>query len=136
MSADGRIRLFQVQQPLFFVKATGIAGKLSVGAHYPVAGDDEGDGVVADCAADCLRGHLFQAHFPGQQYCYLAVSHCFSVRDAQQNLPHTFAESRSPKAEGRSKIRLLPAKIDAKPAAGGFKYRQQSLLMFLVSLIY
>ena len=56
MSADGRIRLFQVQQPLFFVEATGIAGKLSVGAHYPVAGDDEGDGISSDGASDGAGG--------------------------------------------------------------------------------
>ena len=48
---------FHPEQPLFAVEAGGVAGEGAAAADYTVAGDDEGDGVVAHGAADGTGGH-------------------------------------------------------------------------------
>ena len=52
--------VLQLQEAGFFVEAGGVACECAVGADYPVAGDDDGDGISGDCIADGLGGHLLQ----------------------------------------------------------------------------
>ena len=69
--AGTRPRLqFQVQKPLFSVNAAGVAGETSVSALDPVAGNDEGNGIMPYGVSDCLGGHggapQFLCRFPGK----------------------------------------------------------------------
>ena len=61
---SARIRAFHLQQPDFFVNASGIARQAAAYAHDPVARDDEGDGIVPHCAAHGLRRHPGKIHPP------------------------------------------------------------------------
>ena len=49
--------LFVTEQPGFAIKAGSVTGEAAVGADDAVAGNDEGDGVVANGAANRLGGH-------------------------------------------------------------------------------
>ena len=43
------------QQDNFSVYTAGIARQGTVGANNPVAGNNDTDGISADCTSDCLR---------------------------------------------------------------------------------
>ena len=80
-----------------------------------MAGDDEGDAVVPDCAADRARGDGF-ARFLRDLFRDLAVSHRFAEGDREKDLLHA-PEKRGAlfKGKGRRKIGRFPRKIDAEP---------------------
>ena len=105
--------VFHLQETDFFVEAAGISSETATCAKNPVAGDDQGDGIMSHGSADSLGGHPSKPH-PGGNACgNLAVGHGFTERDGQQNLPHCLAERSAPQAEFRTKSRVPAAEIDA-----------------------
>ena len=71
---------------------------------------------MADCAADRLGGHAGKPALFRKLIRDRAVGHGLPVGDGAEDLPHFFLEIRSDKMKGRSEIRLLPGKINVKPA--------------------
>ena len=108
--------MFQLQQAHFFLNAPGIACQAAAGSHHPVAGDDDGDFIVAYRPADCLCRHPGLALFCSQLPCQRAVGRGLAVRDLEQQLPHGPPERRSNGVERWGKIRLPAAEINIQPA--------------------
>ena len=67
--------IFNLQQPLFDVEASGIARKRAVGADHTVTGDDDGDGVAVHRLADGLGRPATDTSGD------LAIAHRCAIRD-------------------------------------------------------
>lgn len=86
------LNLFQRQQLHLFIDPARIAGQASICADHAVAGDDDGNFIMADCAAHSLCGHPGKATLCGQLLCQRTVGRGLTVGDLEQQLPHFFLE--------------------------------------------
>lgn len=112
------VRALQTEKLHLAVEAAGIAGEAAAGAHHPVTGDEQGNGVVPHRAAHGLGGHLVPALSAGQLSGDLAVGHGLAVGDGQHDVAHGLAKGSGIIAQGREKIGALAGKIDVQPAHG------------------
>ena len=125
----GHIRLFQRQQGSFFVDAPRVARQASVGAHHPVARDQNGDLVVSHRAAHGLGGQVGQAPLGGQPGRERPIGRGLPVGDGPEEGPHLLLKGRAREVERHLEFRLSPRKIDRQPRLGP---RQQRALPLLV----
>ena len=88
------VRPFQFQESDFLVQTARITGQTPAAPHHPVAGDDDGDFIVAYRPADCLCRHPGLTLFCSQLPCQRAIGRGLAVRDLEQQLPHGPPERR------------------------------------------
>src|SRR5699024_8337244 len=100
------------------IEARSVAGEAAVGAHYAVAGDDDGDWVAADGAADGAgRGAEAAGEFGVG--CELAAGYL------QQQPPDSLAEIAAARGEGQlARLGALTGKIALQPGRCGPKNGQ------------
>lgn len=82
---------FMGQQPAFGIKSTGITCQAAICADDPMAGDDDGYGIMADGVADGLRGNHAAALFrklAGKT----AVRSCRAIRNLTKQHPDGLPE--------------------------------------------
>ena len=83
---------FQLQQEPFPFQSSGIAGQTAVCPDDPVAGNQQGDGIMSHCTPYRLGRHLLHAslmsHFPRQFF----VSDRLSIRNLLKQLPYGATE--------------------------------------------
>ena len=96
---------FQFQQLLFHFQSPGIAGKRTVTPHHPVAGDQDGQGIIP----------VGQSHRPGSAgtanaLCQRAVALGLPVGDLQEGLPDFALKVRT---HGRQRqVKNLPLAVE------------------------
>ena len=110
--------MLQRQQLHLSVDAAGVARQTAAGAHHAVAGDDDGDRVVAYRAAHCLSGHMGEVLLRGQLLRQLAVGDGLAVGDAEKQIPHAAAERGACGVQRRQEVRLFAGKINVQPPFG------------------
>lgn len=75
---------FVFYQPFFTPGSRGVADHGTAGAHHPVAGHDDGDGVAVACPAHCPARALV-SHPRGK----LLVGYRLPGRNGLQRVPHS-----------------------------------------------
>lgn len=126
-SSDTRQNALQLQQLCLFIDSSGIAGEAAVSTDNPVAGDEQGDGVMSHCPAYCLGRHMRQTAPGGNDRCDFPVGPGLPVRNGQKNIPHFFAEG-SPSGRKRwQKSGILTGEVDLQPVKRLFKNRRETL---------
>mgnify|MGYP001643793670 FL=1 len=120
------IYAFERQELHLLVDAVGVACETAACADDAVAGDDDGDGVVRDGAADGVGG-FFHADAAGD----FAVGYRFAVGDREQDVPDFLTKRCGFRCERRQKVGLLPAEVKVEPAACLLEYREAFLLVLL-----
>ena len=108
------------------VDAVGVACETAACADDAVAGDDDGDGVVCDGAADGVGG-FFHADAAGD----FTVGDRFAVGNREQDVPDFLTKRCGFRCERRQKVGLLPAEVEVEPAACLLEYREAFLLVLL-----
>ena len=111
------VSAFELQQVDFLVDAAGVSCQAAAFADDAVAGDDDGDFIVADRATDGLRGHAGEAALRGEPLRDVAVRRRLSVRNLEQDAPDVFLERRANHVDGRQEIGLLACEIEVEPCA-------------------
>ena len=122
------INAFKRQELHLLIDAVGIAREAAVRADDAVAGNDDGDRVVPDSAADGLGGHA-GGLLAGDRFGDLAVCHRLSVGNREKDVPDLFAERRGFRCERRQKVRLFAAEVNVEPAASFLEYGEAFLLV-------
>ncbi len=101
---------FQRQQDHFVLDTAVIACEPVTGAHDPVAGDEDTNGVYGNCLSHCL-GTGGTQHF-GK----LTVGDRFPIGDLQQKLPDTHLKRRAGRSKRkRSRGGGFPSKVITHP---------------------
>lgn len=127
VAREGAVRI--VESPAVAREGLARTGVGSAGAEDTVAGDYEGDGIVADGSADCLGRHRREPALLGDPGCNLAVGHSLPVGDSQHNLADPLPEGAAAQIQRRGEVRRNPAEIQVQPPAGIPEHRKQALLM-------
>ena len=86
------IRMLQLQQPDFFVKAARISRQAPVCAHHTVTRNNDGNFIVPHRPADRLRRHFLKPHVLRNLLCNISVCSSGTVRYLQKKLPHGTAK--------------------------------------------
>ena len=110
--------LLQGEQPPLYVQAARKARQRPVRAYDPVAGDQDGDGVVVDGLAHGLGGAA--ARCPGQG----PVADRLSKGDLPQRPPHPLLEGGPRRRKGRRGARVPAGEVGVQPGEGGLKEGQ------------
>ena len=105
---------FKLKKRLFFGSARRIARQSSPCSKYSVAGNDEGNSVVADRIAYCLGGH-WHASLAGKKMGNFSVGDGFPVGNGEEDLQDPFTECASLHGEERRKTGVFSAEIGEKP---------------------
>lgn len=109
------VSAFELQQVDFLVDAAGVSCQAAAFADDAVAGDDEGDLVVADGTSDGMSGHVGEAALGGDFLGDFAIRRCLSVGDLEQDLPDVFLERRADHVERRQEVGLFAREIIIEP---------------------
>lgn len=116
----GDIHAFQGQELQFPFDTACIACKAAICGHYAVAGDDNGNWIVTDCAADRLSAHAGTVHLLCGIPCELAVGGRFAIGDFAQQFPEYLSEGGSGGAQCQFlRVWLFTRKIPVKPIFSG-----------------
>ena len=107
---------FQRQQLSFYAEPSGIARQAPVCPDDPVAGNDDGDGIAANGAADSLGRHARDAGLLRNPLCNVPVGHCPAVGNGHQDAPDPLPEGRAAKIQRREKVRLAAVEIRVQPS--------------------
>ena len=75
------------QEPLLFFHPSSVAGEAAAAAHYPVAGDEDGDGVVGHSAPHRLGGHGASPPLGGGFFGKAAIGGYLPIGNNQQQPP-------------------------------------------------
>ena len=110
-------RAFQGQQAALFFEAASVPGEAAVRAHHPVAGDQEGNAVVAHRAADRLRGQVGLPPLPGELRGDFAIGGGAAIGDLPQKLPYILLKSVPMGWSGGKKSGFCPAKYASSQRA-------------------
>ena len=99
-------------------------GQAPVGTDHPMAGDDDGDGVVSDRPAHRLAGQAFpphpRGHFPGD----ISIGDDFPVGDPHQEAPYSLPEIAAGRLQRQLRSRGPQArKITIEPVFRGMENR-------------
>ena len=89
---------FQRQQPLLFIKATTIASQPSMGSHYSVARDDNGQRIAMVGASHSPRSGRLSDH--SRQF---PIRTSFTIGNFLQSAPHFFLKWRTLRAQRQGK---------------------------------
>ena len=106
--------MLQRQQLHLSVDAAGVARQIAAGAHHAVAGDNDGDRVVAYRTAHRLSGHMGKALLRRQ----LAIGDGLAVGNAEKQIPHAAAERGACGVQRRQEVRLPAGEVHIQPASG------------------
>ena len=120
------IYAFERQELHLLVDAVGVACETAARADDAVAGDDDGDGVVCDGAADGMGG-FFHADAAGDR----AVGHRFTVGNREQDVPDFLTKRRCFWCERWQKVGLLSAEVEFEPATCLLEYGEAFLFVLL-----
>ena len=107
-----KIGMFQFEQGGFSVESAAVSDECASQADDPVARDDQGNGIVSDCAADRLRRHARDAFLPCDGFCDCSVGHGAAIRDCEHDLTDFLPESRGSEHDRRRKSGI--ASVDRK----------------------
>ena len=83
------IGTFMFQKHDFPVDPTGIACQASVCTDHPMAGNDNGNGIMSHCTANRLRGHGSLPQFGSRLFRDRAIGGDLSVRDPAKAAPYS-----------------------------------------------
>ena len=126
-SSDTRQNALQLQQLCLFIDSSGIVGEAAVSTDNPVAGDEQGDGVMPYGPAHCLGRHMRQTAPGGNDRCDFSVGPGLPVRNGQKNIPYRLAEGSPTGREGGKKGRILTGEVDFQPVKRLLKNRSEPL---------
>ena len=111
------------EEPLLAVHSAAVAGEGTVGADDAMAGNDDGDGVAAVCAADGAAGGGI-ADAAG----LLGIAAGLAEGDGLEVFPGAGFEIGSLEEEGDGKFAAMPGEIFGKLAAGLIEDRMGGVL--------
>ena len=92
-----------------------------MGSDDPVAGDDDGNGVAGDGAADGLGGHGRDTVFLREDGCDFAVVGSLAEWDGEEDLPDATLEWSAARVQRGSEVGDVAGKVEVEPAAGLFE---------------
>jgi len=105
---------FQAKELHFLINSTGESGETAVCAYDTMTGDDNGNRIVTDGAANRLGRHDFMT-FGTDFLRNFSVSGYPSIRDFGQDFPYRKAKRTSLWRKRRGERRIIPAKINREP---------------------
>ena len=95
----GDICALKAQQGLFSVESAGVSRQTASDAHDAVAGNDDGNGIMADGSPHSLRRHGTAMHEPRSSFGKSFVGDDFSEGNAAKLLPYQLPEVAPPRGQ-------------------------------------
>ena len=109
------ICMFQLQQRNFPVNSPCIARQAAICPHHAMAGNDDGNLVVAYRPAYGLGWHGRSILHGRQPSCNLSIGSRLPIRNLQQKLPHCLPERGACWMKRRYKVRFFSWEIEIQP---------------------
>ena len=112
------ISAFQLQKRGLLINSSSIAGETAIFSNDPVTGDNDGDLIVPDCAADCLGRHSGQISFSRKLRRDFSIRGRLAIRNPAEDIPDADLKGCADHMQRREEIRVYPSEIEIKPPSG------------------